>query len=111
MVHYCVALALSHFDIVVVYMANIAGYLCAVGVSLFGHSFFTYKKKITKQIVSRFVVVSLSTLALSEGILFVLEHWLALPHAISLAIIVSSIPVLTFVLNKFWVYADTVSHS
>lgn len=110
LVHYCVALALSYYDVVVVYLANVVGYLSAVGVSLFGHSFFTYKKKITQTIVTRFIVVSLSTLLLSECILFVLERWLSLPHAISLAIIVSSIPVLTFILNKFWVYADTVVH-
>ena len=110
LVHYGVALALSHYGLLAVYFANVVGYLCAVGVSLFGHSFFTYKKKITSTIVTRFVVVSLSSLALSLCILFVLERWLALAHSISLAVIVLSIPVLTFIVNKFWVYAEAVAH-
>lgn len=105
LVHYCVALILVEVFLVVSYLANVGGYLCAVSVSLFGHSAFTYRKKVNRQIVKRFIVVSLSTLALSEGLLWVLQVGFAMPARYALAIVVACIPVVTFLVNKFWVYS------
>ncbi|WP_086931323.1 GtrA family protein [Agarilytica rhodophyticola] len=108
-VHYCVALFLSEAQLTSVYLANICGYLTAVLVSLYGHSIFTYKKKVNIVVAQRFAIVSVSTLLCSEILLFVLQSTLQINHRISLAIIVASVPVVSFFLNKFWVYAHSES--
>ncbi len=108
-VHYGVALFFVDLVNISVFIANILGYCSAVLISLFGHSIFTYKKKVNNHIARRFVIVSLSTLAVSEGILLILEFQLKLSHEVALAIVVLSIPIVTFFLNKFWVYTE--SHS
>ncbi len=105
--HYLVALLFTDLLHLSVFISNILGYCSAVSISIFGHSAFTYRKKVTTTVVRRFVVVSLTTLALSEAILFLLTYYGELHHRIALAVVVGSIPVLTFFLNKFWVYRAT----
>lgn len=109
-VHYSVALFFIEFVRINIFVANILGYAAAVLVSLFGHSVFTYKKKVNNHIAQRFVIVSLSTLAVSQGVLFLLEFQLELNHQTALAIVVLSIPIVSFFLNKFWVYTESHSH-
>ncbi len=104
-VHYAVALFFIEIVLISAYLANLLGYGFAVFVSLFGHSVFTYKKKVTTLVAQRFIVVSLSTLMASEGILLALNTLMALNHRISLAFVVLTVPVVTFFLNKFWVYS------
>ncbi len=103
--HYVVALLLTDFTTVGVLLANIFGYCAAVSISIFGHSAFTYRKKITATVVRRFVVVSLSALAASEAVLYILVSCFDVHHRIALAVVVAIIPVVSFFLNKFWVYA------
>lgn len=103
--HYVVALLLTDVAALSVLLANILGYCSAVSISIFGHSAFTYCKKITPTVVRRFVVVSLSALAASEGVLFLLVSVFDVHHRVALAIVVAIIPVVSFFLNKFWVYA------
>ncbi len=106
--HYLVALLLTDLVEITVLISNILGYCAAVSVSIFGHSTFTYRKAITRTVVRRFIVVSLSTLMASEVILFVLVSQMGVHHRIALAVVVATIPIITFFLNKFWVY--TASH-
>lgn len=103
-VHYVTALSLTEFAGINIFTANVGGYLTAVLVSLYGHSVFTYRKKLDSVIAGRFFIVSVSTLLVSEGILLILEKYFSLSHRVSLAIVVSSIPIVTFFINKFWVY-------
>ncbi len=110
-VHYVVALFFTDFFLVSVFLSNILGYCAAVFVSIYGHSIFTYRTKLTSVIAQRFVIVSLSTLAASEVILYCLTTLLTLHHRIALAVVVATIPVFTFVITKFWVYAAHSSHN
>lgn len=103
--HYAVALLVIEQLGFISYVGNVFGYCAAVGVSLFGHSIFTFKRRVDGLIAKRFVVVSLSTLAASELILAVLENVFLLDHRVALLGVVLSIPVVTFFLTKFWVYA------
>ena len=102
--HYCVALLLTKTEVLSVYWANLAGYLTAVCVSYFGHGHLTFKVELNHAILKKFVIVSISTFLASEGILFALENYLQLKHEISLAVVVVTIPFISFVLNKFWVF-------
>ncbi|MFL0808897.1 MAG: GtrA family protein [Agarilytica sp.] len=105
LVHYFVALFFTEFFSVSVFASNILGYLSAVSVSLFGHSFYSFRKQITQRVVRRFVLVSISTLMGSEGVLYILHDVFTVHHRIALAVVVCTIPVITFFLNKFWVYS------
>lgn len=107
LVHYFVALKLTEGLLLNIFLANVAGYLAAVLVSLYGHSVFTYRKKVDSLIAGRFFLVSIATLLVSQGILFVLEGYFKFSHRVSLAVVVSSIPLVSFFINKFWVYRAT----
>jgi len=105
-VHYGVALTLTELFSVSIYLANLVGFCSAVLVSLLGHSTLTFKASLNPTIVKRFVFVALAALAVSETVLALLQNFFALHHRIALAIVVMIIPIATFVINKFWVYAD-----
>lgn len=102
--HYFVALFTHnslHFSL---YLANLSGYCTAVAISYFGHGHLTFRRELSWQVFSRFVLVSVSTLGLSEILLWGLESGFSLHHTISLGIVVCTIPLITFILSKLWVF-------
>lgn len=105
--HYLVALGCHEGLGISLYVANLAGYSSAVTVSYFGHGKFTFQAVLNRSVLQRFLVVSVSTFFASEGLLAVLQAGLNLPHRVSLAVVVLTIPVVTFLLNKLWVYQVT----
>lgn len=102
--HYVVALLTHNYLGFSLYIANLSGYCTAVAISYFGHGRLTFRRELNWRVFSRFVLVSLTTLGLSEILLWGLESQLSLHHAISLAVVVCTIPVITFVLSKLWVF-------
>lgn len=87
-----------------VYLGNLLGYVCAVGVSYLGHSVLTFRKPVSPATLRRFVTASLSTLMLSQVLLYVIDEIFLVEHRISLAIVVVYIVIQGYLLNKFWVY-------
>lgn len=104
--NYVTAVALHEYFDFGLYAAQLVGYCFAVAISLFGHSKFTFKTQLNPRVFIRFVAVSLTTLWLSEILLFLLERLLSLPHRISLLVVVATIPVITFIFNKIWVFKE-----
>lgn len=102
--HYLVALCSHNYLGFSLYFANVSGYCAAVAISYFGHGKLTFQRQLKWPVFFRFVLVSLTTLGLSEGILWILLTQFTLHHAISLAIVVCTIPVITFILSKIWVF-------
>lgn len=102
--HYFVALFTHNYLAFSLYLANLSGYCTAVAISYFGHGRLTFRRELNWKVFCRFVLVSLSTLGLSELLLLALETWLQLHHALSLGIVVCTIPVITFILSKLWVF-------
>ncbi len=102
--HYLVAIFFHESLAVNLYICNLFGYVTAVFVSYIGHSRFTFQVEFSKQIFRRFVVVSILTFLASEAILAILENTLLLGHRFSLAVVVLTIPLITFSLNKIWVF-------
>lgn len=104
-VHYVVALGVS--VLVSPYLANLAGYASAVGVSYFGHQRVTFRvdpaEVAHRRHLPRFVVTSLSALALSQLVLAT-GRALALPDAPALALAVLTVPPYTFLLSRVWVF-------
>lgn len=102
--HYSIAL-LSHEVLGLhLYVANPVGYICAVGVSFFGHGRWTFRVDLGMGVFRRFVIVSITTFLASQAILVGLEAGLDLPHRLSLGVVVLTIPLISFLLNKLWVY-------
>lgn len=102
--HYVVALLTHNYLGFNLYIANLSGYCTAVAISYFGHGRLTFRRELNWLVFSRFVLVSLTTLGLSEILLWGLESQFSLHHTLSLAIVVCTIPVITFVLSKLWVF-------
>jgi putative flippase GtrA len=104
--HYVVALmSASAFNL---YAANLLGYTTAVAISYFGHQ--RYSFRLAPGAVShrsqlpRFVLVSLSGLALSYLILALMKNQVGAPPWLSLAAAVGLVPVYTFLANKYCVF-------
>jgi putative flippase GtrA len=102
--HYLAALATHEGLGLGLYTANLAGYACAVAVSYFGHGLLTFRVKLSRWVLRRFIIASISTFLASEAILAGCETLLQLTHRVSLAVVVLSIPVISFLFNKLWVY-------
>ena len=104
--HYLVAASLA--ALVSAYAANLGGFLAAVGLSYHGHKHWTFRGRIaasssTGQLL-RFVVVSLSALGLSEFALHFGLTFLALSPLPALLLAVLTVPPVTFIAAKLWVF-------
>jgi putative flippase GtrA len=104
--HYVVALFTA--TALNLYVANLLGYLTAVAISYFGHQ--RYSFQLAPEAVShraqlpRFVLASLSGLALSYLILALMRDLVGAPDWLSLAAAVGLVPVYTFLVNKYCVF-------
>ncbi len=101
--HYFVALG-SSYVIPYIYLANLIGYLCAVGVSYFGHGLITFKVALNRRLLGKFTLVSVLTFLTSEVVLYILINIYMQPKEISFAVVALTIPVISFVINKFFVF-------
>lgn len=87
-----------------VMIANVFAYCVAVGVSFFGHSILTFRATMSRDRFIKFALVSLSALAVSQGLLWLLTYGGFFGHRINMLAVVAVVPVYSYVLNKFWVY-------
>ncbi|MDZ7922847.1 MAG: GtrA family protein [Marinagarivorans sp.] len=102
--HYCVAL-ISIEALHINYLAsNGIAYAAAVGCSYTGHTLFTFKTKHTNKKAMKFIAASLTAFALSQVTLHFLTIYTDINHRLIFLFIVLSIPIFSFLLNKFWVY-------
>jgi len=85
-------------------VANVFAYCVAVGVSFFGHSLLTFRASLNQGRFVKFVVVSLSALAVSQGLLWWLTYTGYFGHRINMLAVVATVPIYSYLLNKFWVY-------
>ena len=87
-------------------LANVAGWLVAFSVSLFGHHHLTFKHQQApwKQAAVRFFGVALLAFMLNELAYAVLLHATTLRYDLALALVLAGVAVLTFVLSRFWAF-------
>src|SRR5690606_37805410 len=104
--HWAVAvLCVEHLGLAPL-LANVAGWLVAFHVSLFGHYHLTFKHQRApwKRAAARFFGVALLAFALNELAYAILLHTTALPYELALAMVLLGVAVLTFVLSRFWAF-------
>lgn len=102
--HYFCAIAAVELFGVSVMLANVLAYCVAVGVSFFGHSLLTFRVAMSRNRLFKFVVVSLSALAVSQALLWLLTAVAIFGHRINMLAVVCVVPAYSYLLNKFWVY-------
>ena len=102
--HYLFALIANEWLQLPLYLANLIGYLSAAGVSFIGHSKVTFQVDMNHVLLRRFCLMSIATFGLSEVLLLSLENGLNLQSRIVMLIVVVTIPAMSYLLNKFWVY-------
>ena len=88
------------------YLANLAGFLAAFGISFIGNArlTFRYDGNLSGPAV-RFLVISLASLALTSTITALVEAY-GLPRWTYVAMTLAVVPPVTFLLSKFWVFAS-----
>ena len=105
--HVAIALVSHDYGRFAPLTANFFGYACAVLVSYFGHARLTFQRPALHgaQFV-RFVITSLSVLALNQAIVFVGVSLIHAPFAWALTPAVIVVPIVTFAISKVWAFAD-----
>ncbi|MET0027708.1 MAG: GtrA family protein [Candidatus Thiodiazotropha sp.] len=88
-------------------LANIFAFLIAFGVSYIGHSLWTFshKKHQHNKTVARFLGVAIFSFALNEGGYYLLLEYTQLEYLVSLLIVLIIVPVITFILSKYWAFS------
>ena len=107
-INYLGALAAQHLLGLGPLPAGVAGYAAAVGVSYFGNSLLTFRRPaIHGPQFARFAAISLVGLAINLGLVFVGAHALGWPLWKALIPVVLVVPAATFLMSKFWAFAQT----
>jgi putative flippase GtrA len=102
-VHAAVGLGLNEGVGLHAFWANLIAFCCALGVSFFGQTRLTFPDSTAGGVAfSRFVVVTLVGLVLNQIIVWVATSLFDIPYWLSLPIIFCTVPVVTFMLLKFW---------
>lgn len=86
-------------------VANIIGFMVAFQMSYWGHRLWTFNdtESLHRVAVSRLLVVQVLNFAANE-ILFYIFLSLNLPYQLALIIVLTVLPVFTFISSKMWVF-------
>jgi putative flippase GtrA len=87
--------------------SGVAGYVASVGVSYFGNSLLTFRRPaIHGPQFARFAAISLVGLGINLGLVFCGAHVMGWPLWQALIPVVLIVPAATFVMSKFWAFAE-----
>lgn len=112
-----VSAAAVHFSVVVFLVqvglvkqplvANVFGFMLAFQVSYSGHRFWTFRGTTVthKTAWAKLLLVSASGFCANEGLFYLFLTVAGLPYPLALFIVLAIMPIITFTLSKFWVFA------
>lgn len=102
-IHVVLGLSLHSGLGIVPFWANLLAFCCALGVSFLGQTRLTFPHATADATAFlRFATVALTGLALNQTIVWLVTSALDRPYWLALAIIVLTVPWVTFALLKFW---------
>lgn len=90
--------------------ANVAAFGVAIVIGFLGHFYWTFRRPHAHHMSSwqaalvKFVVVSLAGLALNSLAVYVVVNMLAMSYVYAVALMVTVVPVGTFVLSRSWAF-------
>ncbi len=103
--HVLIVVALVESGLARPFWANVVAFSTALVVSYFGNHAWTFELRGGhRRHLPRFLVVALVGLALNQGIVYGAVDLLAWDYRIALAIVVTSVPAMTFLLNRYWAF-------
>lgn len=103
--HVGVVLALVEGGLAEPFWANVVAFTAAVFVTYFGNHGWTFRLAGGHvRHFPRFLPVALGGLAMNQGIVYLIVRVLAWDYRIALALVVTVVPAITFVLNRQWAF-------
>ncbi len=108
LVHVVVGLALVRSGLALPFSANIFAFLTAFLVSYFGHRSFSFRAQTAhRRSLPRFFIVAVVGLCLNQIIVYTMVLRMMLPYEAALALVVTAVPALTYVLSRWWAFSET----
>jgi putative flippase GtrA len=106
LVHFTVVVSLVELYLLRPLIANIAAFLVAFNVSYLGHRNFTFRGTTTRHQVAipRLFFTSCGLFAANEGLFYFFMNVTKLPYTAALLLVLFILPVVTFMINKLWVF-------
>lgn len=87
-------------------LANMIAFALAFPLSYLGHYHFSFASDAAhRRTISKFISVSVACFLTGQSIMS-LFHFLGIAYGIGLVAIVATLPIMSFVLNKVWVFHD-----
>jgi putative flippase GtrA len=105
-VHFLSVYAIVSIIDLIPIIANIFAFLIAFIVSYFGHSLWTFghKKHNHSSAATKFFSVAVFSFIVNEGGYFLLLEYTSMHYLLSLFIVLITVPVMTFILSKYWAF-------
>lgn len=104
-VHFCTALIIHHVFGLSPLWSNFIAFCVAFNATYFGNYFWTFESDAKhSESLPKSLTVSLFGLSLSQVIVWSLTDYLDFPFHITLICAVILVPIVTFTLNRFWVF-------
>ncbi len=105
LIHLSIALYLDSTTSINIFVINTLAFLCAFGMSFFGHYFWTFKSNAPKlKALIKFFSVALSGL-MASSVMILMLIWAGLESdMLKLTISILIIPAVTYVVGKFWAF-------
>jgi putative flippase GtrA len=94
------------------WLANGSAFCVALLITWVGQKSWVFESENTssdKFTAVRFLIVALTGLAANSSIMFACEQFLEDPIVVGFLIATTTVPVLTFILSKFWVFRAQIS--
>ncbi|WP_028025839.1 GtrA family protein [Enterovibrio calviensis] len=106
LIHVSIAFCLLHFFAASVLTANLLGFSVAFGFSYFVQSLFVFKQSLSRKNAKRFFAVQFSALVISQ---LISELFSDTNSYLRVLLVVFMIPLVTYVIHRFWTYKETDS--
>lgn len=111
--HFLVTVILVEQLGVVIWQANIIGFLVALPVSYFGHAFFTFTARrygrdqaVTNQSMRRFTVTAVTGFAINQSSVVLFADWLGYPLRMVVFLTICGVAAFLFIASKMWAFSE-----
>ncbi len=86
-------------------VANIIGFMLAFNCSYWGHKLWTFQDTTSRHAIAlpKLLTVQLMNFAANES-LFSIFLWMNLPYTLALLLVLTILPIFTFIASKWWVF-------
>ncbi len=104
-IHFSIVVTLVQANMFVPLVANVFGFLVSFQISYWGHRLWTFHDAVVLHRVAflRLLCVQVISLAANESLFYIFLS-LHLPYPIALLIVLTIIPIFTFLSSKLWVF-------